>query len=95
MQMRILQIDRDKDVEYEFRDYEYALKNGFTLDDYKCVWEENIDSDTDLDEIFTRFNLDRPRGYRGHSLSVSDIVDLEGHLFYCDPAGWTELKKGR
>lgn len=93
MQMRILQIDRNKDVDYDFMDYDYAITHGFSLDDYKCVWEENIDSDTDLDEIFTRFNINHPEGYRGHSLSVSDIVDLEGHLYYCDGMGWVELNK--
>ena len=29
-----------------------------------------------LDDIFERFNIDRPEDFRGHSLSVSDIVVL-------------------
>ncbi len=72
--------------------YDFACKHGFNLDDYECVWEENIDSDTNLDDIFARFNIDHPVGFTGHSLSVSDIIDLEGTKFYCDSFGWTEIK---
>lgn len=94
MKMRILQLRKDKLRRYGFMEYEFAAKNDFDLNDYDSVWEENIDSDTNLNDIWTRFQHegeDCPEGYRGRSLSVSDIVDLEGHLFYCDSIGWKEL----
>ena len=37
---------------------------------------ENYLGNMSLDDIFERFNIDRPKDFRGHSLSVSDIVVL-------------------
>lgn len=94
MEMRILQLKKDKTRQYGFMSHEFASENGFDLNDYDSVWEENIDSDTNLDDIWTRFqheNEDCPENYHGRSMSVSDIIDLEGHLFYCEPTGWKEL----
>lgn len=31
----------------------------------------------DIEDIFTRFNINHPEGYRGRSLSVSDVVGIE------------------
>jgi len=90
MKLKILQLKNlDK---YGFMSFDFAKKHGFNLDDYKIVWEENIDADISLDDLFTRFNIDRPYGFNGHSLSVSDIIDLEGDKYYCDSAGWVDLK---
>lgn len=51
----------------------------------------------DLEEIFKIFNIEQPTGYRGHSLSVSDIVELEDdngkcRFFYCDVFGFQEVR---
>lgn len=48
-----------------------------------------------LDEIYVKFNDDRNDtffGYpdfRGHSMSVGDIVAIEDEYFYCDINGWS------
>ncbi|OUQ34858.1 YodL domain-containing protein [Faecalibacterium sp. An121] len=48
-----------------------------------------------LEELYLTFNLRRPEGFRGHSLSVSDVVVLnrEGQTgaFYVDRIGFKEL----
>lgn len=31
-----------------------------------------------LEEVYQMFNLDHPDGYRGRSLSVSDVVEVVG-----------------
>lgn len=53
------------------------------------------DRGTMLEEIYEKFNLERPQDYRGHSLSVSDIVVLkEGSdvsFHYVDSVGFQEL----
>ena len=36
----------------------------------------NYRENMSLDDIFERFNIDRPEDFRGHSLSVSDIIVL-------------------
>ena len=50
---------------------------------YKKTYEGEIETDkTDefeiLEEIFTLLNVNHPEDYKGHSLSVSDIVNLNG-----------------
>lgn len=48
-----------------------------------------------LNNIFYRFNMERPEDFHGHSLSVSDVVALkvkdEVTVHYVDRYGWTEL----
>ena len=45
-------------------------------EDYKLVYVGELSGNMSLDDIFERFNIDRPEDFRGHSLSVSDIVVL-------------------
>jgi hypothetical protein len=45
-------------------------------EDYKLVYVGEFLGNMSLDDIFERFNIDRPKDFRGHSLSVSDIVVL-------------------
>lgn len=48
-----------------------------------------------LDSIYTRFNIDHPADFTGHSLSVSDIVVLhqggKDTAHYCDRVGFSEV----
>lgn len=45
-------------------------------EDYQLVYIGELGEEDSLDTIFERFNLDRPEDFKGHSLSVSDIVLL-------------------
>ena len=97
MTLRILQLKDPKKIRrYGYMPYDYASEHGFDLSDYECVWEESVDSDISLEDIWSRFQHDSedcPEGYESRSMSEGDIVDLDGHLFYCEPVGWKELKK--
>lgn len=44
-----------------------------------------------LDDIFYTFNVHRPDDFKGHSLSVSDVVKTPEGYFYCDSFGWKKL----
>lgn len=44
-----------------------------------------------LEHIYHVFNVSKPEGFRGHSLSVSDVVELEGKYYFCDSIGFTEI----
>lgn len=97
---RVFQI---KDIEnslYAFRGWRTA-KEYFTFSNYKEVYAGTTEVDeTDenepymaLEELFHILNVGaKPKGYKGHSLSVSDIVELDGVLYYVDSFGWIELK---
>ena len=48
-----------------------------------------------LDNIYTKFNIDRPEDFRGHSLSVGDVIVLEDNnvssAFYVDSYGMVDV----
>lgn len=50
-----------------------------------------------LEDVFTLFNSGRPEGFRGHSLSVSDVVEVEDAagitpgFYFCDSFGFKEI----
>ena len=64
--------------------------NEIYMDDlYSSIFSKNIDI---LEEIFQKFNMgQKPESYKGHSLSVSDIVVLDGVNYYVDSFGFIKL----
>ena len=69
---------------------EFADKNNYDLI-YSAAY---MPSDT-LEKLFQRFNIDIPQDFKGHSLSVSDIVVISGKgeekAYYCDSVGFKEV----
>lgn len=43
------------------------------------------------DDIFYIFNMMIPDGFKGHSLSVSDIIQIDDRYFYVDSFGFKEV----
>ena len=94
MKYKIKQIKNRND--YRFMNYDFAIKNGFNLNDYETVYEghilkENGSINNTLETLFQIFNINRPEDFHGHSLSTSDVVELDGVNYYCDFAGWVKL----
>jgi len=67
------------------------------LEDYNLVGESHIYPKADtsvftmLDDIFTTLNTCKCDWFSGHSLSVSDVVEIDGKYYYCDSYGWEEI----
>ena len=59
-----------------YRSYEDLQADGLSVDrkNYQLVYTAPLDKDTTLDEIYRRFNMEHPADYKGHSLSMGDIV---------------------
>lgn len=75
----IYQIRDDSPGEnYAFMNMSFIESHGMQIkkEDYKLVYVGELSGNMSLDDIFERFNIDRPEDFRGHSLSVSDIVVL-------------------
>ena len=54
--------------------------------------QSHEDVDVLLDEIFEIFNINKPEDFKGHSLSVEDIVEFDdGYVSICDAFGWREI----
>ena len=80
----ILQLRRTDETVYErFESYEALKRQGKepNIDHYDVVYVAPLSSYTDqtamLEGLYTKFNVERPEDFRGHSLSVSDIVALK------------------
>ena len=84
--------------DFRYRPYEELQAAGLTVDrkNYELIYTAPLDGKTTLEDIYRTFNADdRPAGFRGHSLSVSDVVVVnrggkeEAH--YCDSIGFTPV----
>lgn len=88
---------RQEERGYQFLSLEAAKEMGFTVDgkDYQMVYSERLREATTLDNLFERFNIERPNDFTGHSMSVSDVIIMNrgGRLtaYYVDSFGFTEL----
>ena len=63
---------------YAFRNMNFIESHDLQVrkEDYKLVYVGELQGNVLLEDIFERFNIHRPEDFRGHSLSVSDIVVL-------------------
>ena len=70
--------------------------SGFNIHQYKKVYEGEVQEEKDilhtLESIFEKFNRQHPSDFYGHSLSVSDVVVLDGISYYCDSYGWIKTE---
>ena len=84
-------------LDYRFEPLDSIHRNGFSVkpENYELVYEAPMTEKDNLESIYTRFNVDRPADFTGHSLSVSDIVVLHQNgkdtAHYCDRAGFSEV----
>ena len=62
--------------DFRYRSYEELQVDGLSVDrkNYQLIYTAPLDKDTTLDEIYRRFNMEHPADYKGHSLSMGDIV---------------------
>ena len=94
MKYKIKQIKDVENCAYAFKHYEWA-KNVIDLNDYEVVYEGELDypeMPNALEELFETFNNRRPKDFERRSMSISDIVEIDGKNYYCDFVGWEELK---
>ena len=98
----IYQIRRGGELDaYRFMNYDYLQSKGVTPErgGYDAIYTGGFmdygNARTDLDMIYQRFNVDHPADFKGHSLSVSDIVALKQNgvvsCHYVDSIGFREL----
>ena len=84
-------------LDYRFEPLDSIHRNGLSVkpENYELVYTAPLTEKDNLESIYTRFNVDRPADFTGHSLSVSDIVvlhqDGKDTAHYCDRAGFSEV----
>ena len=84
-------------LDYRFEPLDAIRNNGFSVkpENYEQVYTAPLTEKDSLESIYTRFNIDRPADFKGHSLSVSDIVvlhqDGKDTAHYCDRFGFSQV----
>ena len=89
--------DADTVRNYRFRSYDNIQADGLTVDmsRYNLVYSAPLDADTTLEDIFRIYNTAHPADFKGHSLSVSDVVVMQRGdqktAHYCDSIGFRDV----
>lgn len=91
--------EEGKKKEYEFMGMNYVTSNNIHIssEDYRLMYLDKITGPFDLEQLYIRFNINRPKDFKGHSLSVSDVVVTRqngiSQAFYVDSVGFVKLTK--
>lgn len=87
----------DETRDYRFEPYDRLQATGRSVDraNYGLVYTAPLDGKTTLEDIYRTFNIDHPADFKGHSLSVSDVVVLhqggKDTAHYCDSFGFQQV----
>lgn len=106
----IYQLKHNPELDYlRFEGTESLKRMGITKDNFDAIIPENYEliyvgelselqrqtQGATLEAVYEKFNIDHPADYKGHSLSVSDIVvlhqDGENTAHFVDSFGFTTL----
>ena len=87
--------DETRDFLFEPYDRLQAAGNVVDKANYELVYSAALTPGTSLEDIYTRFNIDHPKDFKGHSLSVSDVVVLHQNgqdtAHYVDSFGYKQV----
>jgi hypothetical protein len=100
MKYTIYQLPIENDL--VFMNFEFATNHGGVhISNYEKVYsgeikltEKNVTDKIGyaLEELFEKFNIDIPEDFTERSLSVSDIVVMDGiGTYFCDSIGWKRI----
>ena len=87
--------DETRNLRFEPYDRLTAAGHWVDVKNYALVYSAPLTPGTSLEDIYTRFNIDHPKDFKGHSLSVSDVVVLHQNgqdtAHYVDSFGYKEV----
>ena len=87
----------DETRDYRFEPLERLRELGLSVqkDNYDLVYSAPLADGETLEDLFVRFNVERPEDFTGHSLSMSDVIVLhrgeQETAHYLDRGGYTEV----
>ena len=96
MGIRVFQVNESLDKEkLKFMGYDTALKHGGVDPEiYRQVYGGVVNC-SDVESTFALCNTNCPPGYFGHSMSVSDVVEVCGGaqkgFYFCDSMGFKKI----
>ena len=101
MKINIYQINQDRDTQrLKFMGLDAVRKVLRSAEPDCGAYDKVYSGDVkcqNLEDVFVLFQSGRPEGFRGHSLSVSDVVEVEDAasitpgFYFCDSIGFKEI----
>ena len=94
----IYQLKRgDETRDFRFEPYDRLQAVGLSVEaaNYDLIYTAPLTPDMTLESIWEKFNIDHPKDFKGHSLSVSDVVVLhqsgQDTAHYVDSFGYKQV----
>lgn len=94
----IYQLNDTKEAsEMRFMRLDYIKNSNLSIDvgKYNEIYTCPMKDGESLEDVFARFNVDRPADFKGHSLSVSDVVSIRENgkdtAYFIDCFGFKEI----
>lgn len=95
--LKIYQLDEDSPLMMRYISLAEREKRGFGVpqrSEYRLAYEGEVDR-FDLEAVWEKFGNGIPKGFEGHALSISDVVEFADgtaeRRFYVEPRGFTEI----
>jgi len=83
--------DQTRDLRFEPLERLEAAGLAVELANYDKIYSAPLENGATLEKLYFTFNMDRPEDFKGHSLSISDVVvmnrDGKETAFYVDGGG--------
>lgn len=98
--IKVLQLDRTikETRSYSFTGLDLLKECGLEVnkDYYKSVYETTMEVNEEdifssLEEMFVKFQGCQDPAYQGHSLSVSDMIEVDGVCYFVDDYGFVKM----
>lgn len=100
MARKSIEIWQTDDRNKRFVGSDMAKREGWKIvkdKSYRLVYKGEVDVDGDgnsaLEQIFSKFQGQKPEGYTGRSVSVSDMIKMDGNTHFVDDYGFKKLGK--
>lgn len=97
-QYSIYQLKRSDNLHgIRFESFDYLQKNGIKCDirNYDLIYSGDMRPNETLENLFYKFNMEHPEDFKGHSLSVSDVVVVKERgkstAHYVDSIGFKQF----
>ncbi|MGN8762738.1 YodL domain-containing protein [Oribacterium sp. HCP3S3_B9] len=87
----------DETRDFRFEPYDRLQAAGLSVEaaNYDLIYTAPLTPDMTLESIWEKFNIDHPKDFKGHSLSVSDVVVLHQNgqdtAHYVDSFGYKNV----
>lgn len=89
----------EENHDYRFESLNRLRKYGLKLEPerYEEVYNGVMKPGEGLEDLYSKFNVNRPDDFKGHSMSVSDVVVInengQDHAYFCDDIGFREVSE--